>query len=465
MIPLLIAALIGLGDPQVTIRVVHPVYTEGDSLTSGGEWPARLAFLLGPDWPVSVRAVPGRTAAQVALDIQTDIMKWKDARVAVVLAGVNDAAMGLSAASIKTALQATYSVLDAAGIYTLGVQILPWKGTGTWNAATQAVTDDVNTWMLTAAGLDGVVQAYAPLGDPADPAALLPLYDSGDHTHLSPEGYEKLGDLVYAAWPIELASTNPEIQIATTGIIGGQDVRPSADPYWHSIGGDAVYIGAASRLSPHPNFSVVSNGVSPRGGGWGFYNILKPADKENAIGLAHSWRFDLCPGCHHPMAVADYCGGTVVQGTATIDDIVCRVTTPPAGGTPTRKRWASWDLGDVWRQGSVYFGFSPRLVTSIMQPVGFGGACLSTYVEDYIGTERMLIHLSGCDGSGADLTMAMAEPFGIAVTCTAVSYDSGLAHRYAAWGMNPTQISFRQLDMTTGAPVPLVNGERLLVTC
>lgn len=459
------AAAVPAAAQAVTVRVVQPVYAEGDSLTLNGGWPARLALLLGPDWPVVVRGVPGRTAAQIALDINTDVIKWNDARVAVVFAGVNDAAMGLSAASIKTALQATYSALDAAGISVLAVEILPWKGTGTWNAETQAVTVDVNAWMLTATGIDGVVLAYVPMGNPADPAALLPLYDSGDHTHLSPEGNEKLGDLVYAAWPTLAAPTVPEIRIATTGTIGGQDIRPSADPYWHSVGGDAVYVGAATRLSSHPNFSVVSNGVSPRGGGWGFYNILKPVDGENAIGLSHSWRFDLCPGCYHPMVVADYCGGTVFQGTGTVGDIFCRLNVPPSGGTPLGKRYAEGNLGNVWDQGSFYFGFTPRLVTSILQPVGFSGACPSTYLEDVMGTLRFLIRLADCDGVGTDLTITMPEPFGIAVTCAAVSYDSGLAHRYAAWGMNATQISFRQLSQATGSPLPMVSNERLIVTC
>lgn len=56
---------------------------------------------------------------------------------------------------------------------------------------------EVNEWIRESGGaFDGVIDFDKAVGDPGDPARILPAYDSGDHLHPSDAGYNKMGDAV-----------------------------------------------------------------------------------------------------------------------------------------------------------------------------------------------------------------------------------------------------------------------------
>ncbi len=44
--------------------------------------------------------------------------------------------------------------------------------------------------------LDGVIDLDAAVRDPANPTTLLPAYDTGDHLHLNPAGYEAMANAI-----------------------------------------------------------------------------------------------------------------------------------------------------------------------------------------------------------------------------------------------------------------------------
>jgi lysophospholipase L1-like esterase len=52
----------------------------------------------------------------------------------------------------------------------------------------EAVRDAVNQWIRTSGEYDAVVDLDQALADPADPDALLPAYDFGDHLHPNDAG-------------------------------------------------------------------------------------------------------------------------------------------------------------------------------------------------------------------------------------------------------------------------------------
>ena len=54
----------------------------------------------------------------------------------------------------------------------------------------------MTAWIRTPGNFDAVVDFDLAVQDPANPAALLAVYDTGDHLHLSPAGYERLADVI-----------------------------------------------------------------------------------------------------------------------------------------------------------------------------------------------------------------------------------------------------------------------------
>jgi lysophospholipase L1-like esterase len=54
----------------------------------------------------------------------------------------------------------------------------------------------VNAWIRTPGHFDAVVDFAKVMEDPAHPTHLLPQYDSGDHLHPSPAGYQAMADAI-----------------------------------------------------------------------------------------------------------------------------------------------------------------------------------------------------------------------------------------------------------------------------
>jgi len=65
----------------------------------------------------------------------------------------------------------------------------PFRNTPYWNEANDAMREAVNRWIRGRQDIDGVVDFDAALRDPADPQALNPLFDSGDHLHPNKAGH------------------------------------------------------------------------------------------------------------------------------------------------------------------------------------------------------------------------------------------------------------------------------------
>jgi lysophospholipase L1-like esterase len=94
------------------------------------------------------------------------------------------------------AYQAFVAAARARGLGIYGAPILPFAGSQYDSADHETARQAVNAWIRTPGNFDAVLDFDAAVRDPANPVALLPVYESGDHLHLSVAGYERLADVV-----------------------------------------------------------------------------------------------------------------------------------------------------------------------------------------------------------------------------------------------------------------------------
>ena len=76
------------------------------------------------------------------------------------------------------------------------VWITPFGGSTYDSAAHQTARTTVNNWVRAAGHFDAVIDFDAAVRDPANPNNLLAAYDSGDHLHSTPAGYQKMADAI-----------------------------------------------------------------------------------------------------------------------------------------------------------------------------------------------------------------------------------------------------------------------------
>ncbi|MET8311311.1 SGNH/GDSL hydrolase family protein [Micromonospora sp. NPDC005173] len=130
-----------------------------------------------------------------------DVLGQPGVRTAVVLIGINDIGaggypdFGCGASPVVTAGQlvnghrALIQAARARGVTVIGVTMPPLKNaTGYDTPDKEALRDELNRWIRTSGEYDAVVDLDRILADPADPDALRPAYDHGDHLHLNDTG-------------------------------------------------------------------------------------------------------------------------------------------------------------------------------------------------------------------------------------------------------------------------------------
>jgi lysophospholipase L1-like esterase len=81
----------------------------------------------------------------------------------------------------------------AKGVKIYGSPILPFMGSQYRN---EQAREKINEWIRTSGKFDAVVDLAAAVCDPEDPTRLKAEYDSGDHLHLSPAGYQKMAESI-----------------------------------------------------------------------------------------------------------------------------------------------------------------------------------------------------------------------------------------------------------------------------
>lgn len=117
--------------------------------------------------------------------LERDVFAQTGARTVIVFQGVNDVRAGTTPEELAAGLEEVAERARSHGLRVVAATIAPCKG---WSDCTEEVDRDrrrVNAFIREGADgpFDAVLDFDAVLRDPADPARLLPEYDSGDHLH------------------------------------------------------------------------------------------------------------------------------------------------------------------------------------------------------------------------------------------------------------------------------------------
>jgi lysophospholipase L1-like esterase len=128
-----------------------------------------------------------------------DVLSRTNVRTLIVLEGINDIQQSphqTDPAKITAAYETIAARAHARGIKVIGATILPFKGWQVYDGTLEATREAVNAYIRGSRTFDAVVDFDAVTRDPADPLALRPAYDSGDHLHPNDAGYQAMAEAI-----------------------------------------------------------------------------------------------------------------------------------------------------------------------------------------------------------------------------------------------------------------------------
>lgn len=205
------------------------VVTLGDSITDGhgattdgnNRWPDVLAKRLQANAATREMAVlnHGIGGNRILLDglgpnalarFDHDVLVQPGARYVIVLEGINDignlsrdhevpaAEHDALVHQITAAYEQMITRAHTHGMKVFGATILPFVGSGYYHPGTAAEADReaINAWIRTPGHFDAVIDLDKITRDPEHPERLKTAFDSGDHLHPSPEGYEAMANAI-----------------------------------------------------------------------------------------------------------------------------------------------------------------------------------------------------------------------------------------------------------------------------
>ncbi|MER6565433.1 SGNH/GDSL hydrolase family protein [Streptomyces sp. NPDC001093] len=132
-----------------------------------------------------------------------DALGQRGVRDVILFEGINDIGNNagpdgrpLTAQDLINGYRTLIDQAHAAHVRVIGATLMPDKGNGYYTPAAEAIRQSVNRWIRTGGAFDGVIDFDRAMRDPANPAALDPAYDSGDHLHPGDAGMKAMADAV-----------------------------------------------------------------------------------------------------------------------------------------------------------------------------------------------------------------------------------------------------------------------------
>jgi lysophospholipase L1-like esterase len=196
------------------------VITLGDSITDGrgsttdgnDRWPDNLARRLQTNSPtakvavvnmgIGGNAIFGGLGPAAVNRFDRDVLNQSGPRWVIVFEGVNDIGGATDAGSpaLTVNLINAYTQFadkaHARGLRAYGATITPFGGNSYFTAAHETARQTVNTWFRTNTVYDAVIDFDAIARDPVTLTNLAAAYDSSDHLHLNPAGYQAMANAV-----------------------------------------------------------------------------------------------------------------------------------------------------------------------------------------------------------------------------------------------------------------------------
>ena len=197
-----------------SIVVLGDSITDGRGSTTDGHnrWPDNLAARLQANLSttnvgvvnmgIGGNAIFGGLGPAAVKRFDRDVLGQSGVRWLIVFEGVNDigGARAEKIPALATNLIAAYQQFAAKAhtqnLRVYGATITPFGGNGYYSAAHEMVRQEVNAWLRTNSVFDGVIDFDAAVRQPVTLTNLLSAYDTGDHLHLNPAGYQALAAAV-----------------------------------------------------------------------------------------------------------------------------------------------------------------------------------------------------------------------------------------------------------------------------
>lgn len=195
-------------------RAAQAVVILGDSISDGrgsttdanNRWPDALAKRFGTNAATSSVAVLnmgiggngvfGGLGPSARDRFSRDVLNQSGARWLILFEGVNDIGRGISAHRLTNAYAQLVEQAHGHNLRAYGATITPFGKSFYDRPAHEAVRQAVNDWIRTSGNFDAVIDFDAVVRDPAIPSRLLPAYDTGDHLHLNPSGYQAMANAI-----------------------------------------------------------------------------------------------------------------------------------------------------------------------------------------------------------------------------------------------------------------------------
>jgi lysophospholipase L1-like esterase len=198
----------------------------GDSITDGyhsstgtyTRWPDFLARRLGAEpGPQKLSVVDaGIGGNRVLTDVPNlwqgvsalkrfrhDALGQPGVKDVILFEGINDignnAGPGGAPLTAQDLIDGYRTLIDearAAHVHVIGATLMPDKGNGYYSSSAETIRQSVNQWIRTSGAFDGVIDFDQAMRDPAEPAALNPAYDAGDHIHPGDAGMKVMADAI-----------------------------------------------------------------------------------------------------------------------------------------------------------------------------------------------------------------------------------------------------------------------------
>ena len=172
-----------------------------------------------------LRDLPGAAVGPAGLvRFDRDVLAAAGAEYVIVLLGINDIGLpgaftpadeAVTAEDLIGAFRQLIARAHAKGLVIFGGTITPFEGTGVpgfYTPAKEAVRQAVNAWIRTSNEFDAVVDFDLAIRDPARPARMLPVFDSGDHLHPNDAGMQAMANAI----PLRLFSEHAFARLRQT---------------------------------------------------------------------------------------------------------------------------------------------------------------------------------------------------------------------------------------------------------